>query len=341
MRNATAFSSCQSCRCSGVTSSCAICCRRCRWTRSSGCFRVRVSPTPRSTQLFGSRYRGSIQGAAGTCSTRNSRRPRATDERVRDGVDRRRRDGWLRQGNLYRQCPVAASRPIRSAMPNLREWVYREVPLDQLIDPVTRTSKVLMRKYIATRFDDLPYVSRKKGSFRFDLCGLAKPTVRTGPYAYAVAGAGRAARCGPVGWSVIGGCLGQQIPRIQVLSAGGGASVDRLPTGRAMRREKCRMTHQDRERTQCRCRQRRRFVRGGVCRAGCRVALGAAGVAAACRRRSDPRSPGTGAWQRRVVNVRDKGARGDGEHDDTAAFQAAIDALPSAAAPSRCLRART
>jgi hypothetical protein len=55
----------------------------------------------------------------------------------------------------------------------LREWIYREVPPDQLIDPVKRTSKVLMRKYIETRFDSLPYVARKKGSFRFDLCGLA------------------------------------------------------------------------------------------------------------------------------------------------------------------------
>lgn len=57
--------------------------------------------------------------------------------------------------------------------PALREWVYREVPLEQLVDPVTRTSKVLMRRHIAQHFDELPYVARK-GSFRFDLCGLAK-----------------------------------------------------------------------------------------------------------------------------------------------------------------------
>ena len=54
----------------------------------------------------------------------------------------------------------------------LREWVYHEVPPEQMIDPVTRTNKVLVRRHIATRFKDLPYV-QKKGSFRFDLRGLA------------------------------------------------------------------------------------------------------------------------------------------------------------------------
>src|SRR4249919_135508 len=53
-----------------------------------------------------------------------------------------------------------------------RGWVYREVPPHQMIDPVTRTNKVLVRNHIATRFPDLPYVKRK-GSFRFDVRGLA------------------------------------------------------------------------------------------------------------------------------------------------------------------------
>ena len=65
---------------------------------------------------------------------------------------------------------------LRAAYPycgaELREWIYREVPADQLIDPVTRVSKVLVRRHIATWFGDLPYIERK-GSFRFDLCGLA------------------------------------------------------------------------------------------------------------------------------------------------------------------------
>jgi hypothetical protein len=66
---------------------------------------------------------------------------------------------------------------IRPAYPfcdgDLRDWVYREVPRELLVDPITRANKVLVRDHIATRFDKLPYVSRK-GSFRFDLRGLAR-----------------------------------------------------------------------------------------------------------------------------------------------------------------------
>lgn len=66
---------------------------------------------------------------------------------------------------------------LRPAYPfcnsRLRDWVHHEVPRDLLVDPTTRDNKVLVRQHIATRFRDLPYVSRK-GSFRFDLRGLAK-----------------------------------------------------------------------------------------------------------------------------------------------------------------------
>lgn len=66
---------------------------------------------------------------------------------------------------------------LKSAYPfcdeTLREWVYRNVPLDQLMDRATLTNKILVRRHIERRFSDLPYLERK-GSFRFDLCGLAQ-----------------------------------------------------------------------------------------------------------------------------------------------------------------------
>jgi asparagine synthetase B (glutamine-hydrolysing) len=55
---------------------------------------------------------------------------------------------------------------------DLREWVHHEVPREQKVDPVTRMNKILVRRHIATHFPELPYV-QKKGSFRFDLRGLA------------------------------------------------------------------------------------------------------------------------------------------------------------------------
>jgi hypothetical protein len=54
----------------------------------------------------------------------------------------------------------------------LRDWIYRQVPSDQHVDPVTRVNKALVRRHIAKRFDRLPYVAHK-GCFRFDLRGLA------------------------------------------------------------------------------------------------------------------------------------------------------------------------
>jgi hypothetical protein len=55
----------------------------------------------------------------------------------------------------------------------LRDWIYRQVPTDRMVDPVTGANKVLVRRHIETRFSRLPYVAHK-GSFRFDLCGLAR-----------------------------------------------------------------------------------------------------------------------------------------------------------------------
>jgi asparagine synthetase B (glutamine-hydrolysing) len=54
----------------------------------------------------------------------------------------------------------------------LCEWVFHEVPSDRLIGR-GGVNKVLVRKHIARHFRGLPYVLAK-GSFRFDLCGLAR-----------------------------------------------------------------------------------------------------------------------------------------------------------------------
>jgi hypothetical protein len=80
-------------------------------------------------------------------------------------------------GGFAKGLCAAAALSLQSAFPfcdfELREWMYRQVPRDQLVDPQTHTSKVLVRRHILRYFDDLPYIG-KKGSFRFDLCGLAR-----------------------------------------------------------------------------------------------------------------------------------------------------------------------
>lgn len=72
---------------------------------------------------------------------------------------------------------TASALSLRAAYPfcdrKLSEWVHSQVPADQLLDEKHHVTKILVRKHIATRFDDLPYVSRK-GSFRFDVRGLAR-----------------------------------------------------------------------------------------------------------------------------------------------------------------------
>lgn len=80
-------------------------------------------------------------------------------------------------GGFAKGLLSSAALSMRPAYPfcdsDLRDWVYREVPRELLVDPITKANKVLVREHIATRFEDLPYVTRK-GSFRFDLCGLAR-----------------------------------------------------------------------------------------------------------------------------------------------------------------------
>ncbi|WP_324148820.1 asparagine synthase-related protein [Dyella sp.] len=54
----------------------------------------------------------------------------------------------------------------------LCDWIFHNVPDDRLIGR-GGVNKVLVRRYIAQRFNALPYV-RSKGSFRFDVLGLAR-----------------------------------------------------------------------------------------------------------------------------------------------------------------------
>lgn len=71
---------------------------------------------------------------------------------------------------------VASALDLRVVYPYcdgpLCDWVFREVPDEQLIGR-GGVNKVLVRKHIARRFGALPYVAAK-GSFRFDICGLAR-----------------------------------------------------------------------------------------------------------------------------------------------------------------------
>ena len=54
----------------------------------------------------------------------------------------------------------------------LGAWLLHEVPKHMLTAP-DGTSKMLVRQHIARSFENLPYV-KKKGCFRFDVCGLAR-----------------------------------------------------------------------------------------------------------------------------------------------------------------------
>ncbi|RAN82708.1 hypothetical protein B5P43_01075 [Bacillus sp. SRB_336] len=71
---------------------------------------------------------------------------------------------------------TASAVSLRAVYPycdaRLRDWVFHNLPDDRLIGP-GGLNKVLVRLHIARRFEHLPYLTAK-GSFRFDLCGLAQ-----------------------------------------------------------------------------------------------------------------------------------------------------------------------
>ena len=79
-------------------------------------------------------------------------------------------------GGFAKGAYTGEAMPLKVAFPFCDEafcnWVYGEVPARLMMDPATGMNKVLVRQHIATRFEQLPYVTRK-GSFRFDVRGLA------------------------------------------------------------------------------------------------------------------------------------------------------------------------
>lgn len=77
----------------------------------------------------------------------------------------------------------------------LCDWIFHEVP-DVLLMGPGGVNKVLVREHIAQHFQHLPYV-RLKGSFRFDLCGLARQRF---DQVHAFAVQGRALLPGAVCW---------------------------------------------------------------------------------------------------------------------------------------------
>jgi len=81
----------------------------------------------------------------------------------------------VESGQLAKCMYIAKAMSLGLVFPycdeRLRDWIFHHVPDDYLTGP-GGVNKVLMRKYIARHFKELPYV-KTKGCFRFDLRGLA------------------------------------------------------------------------------------------------------------------------------------------------------------------------
>ena len=118
------------------------------------------------------------------CGQRIAHQSRSRLELFRDDIEaagsmeaRRRVSATILESAIFAKGMYAASAlGLRLAYPycdsGLCDWVFHEVPDDLLIGP-GGVNKVLVRRHIAQRFGELPYVS-SKGSFRFDVCGLAR-----------------------------------------------------------------------------------------------------------------------------------------------------------------------
>ncbi len=82
----------------------------------------------------------------------------------------------LESGMFAKGMYTASATSLRMVYPfchvPLCNWIFDQVPDAMLIGP-KNTNKVLVRRHIARHFQDLPYVAAK-GSFRFDLRGLAR-----------------------------------------------------------------------------------------------------------------------------------------------------------------------
>lgn len=138
---------------------------------------------------------------------RIARKSRSRLELFRDDINaadsmeaRRRVSATILESAIFAKGMYAASAlRLRLAYPycdsRLCDWVFHDVPDDLLIGP-GGVNKLLVRKHIAQRFDALPYVSAK-GSFRFDICGLARQRF---DQVHAIATQTRALLPGAPGW---------------------------------------------------------------------------------------------------------------------------------------------
>jgi asparagine synthetase B (glutamine-hydrolysing) len=111
-----------------------------------------------------------------TLSRRRLETFRADIARANSMEARRRVSATILESAIFAKGMYAAKAlALRLAYPyceaRLCDWVFHEVPDDRLIGP-GGVNKVLVRQHIARHFQKLPYVAAK-GSFRFDLRGLA------------------------------------------------------------------------------------------------------------------------------------------------------------------------